>query len=510
MKPFCRLTGVRVVVVAGALVLFVASRAAWGPVLAAQSQDEYARRQYESGLAFLAAHKYTEALKDFDAVASSYPNSAVADDALLEIIRYQLEVADNVPAAQASTDTLLKMYPSSDSAPMAHIMAGRIVLARGRSAGEVDTALASFERVPRLFPGTAAVPVAIYYAGEALRLGKRPADALSRFRQVATDYPRSPWAARALLGAGRCLVLMEQPLRALEDFQRVRLRFPAMPEAETARNWNTILYRLYVRNPTQSPFTFNGRGLVGPGGKLKDVIAIGVAPDDTAFVANKNAVLRFDRSGTLGGTLPASGPRGIFFNRRWEPVITLKGAIQVPGETRPMSLSVPKTDGTPRLLEEIDAGVTLSNGDYVVMDQGAKSLGRFARDGKYLGMFAQLEADRLAIDVFDDVAVLPKDHNSIAILDRTGRITTRIAERGNGYELKNPVGLAYDPLGHLYVLDRGRGAVLVFNAALKLIATFAPPEKQPGALRDAEALGIDSGGRLFVYDGRAERVQIFQ
>ena len=64
----------------------------------------------------------------------------------------------------------------------------------------MDAALASFERVERLFPGNDAVPAAGFYAGEALRLVRRNDEALDRFRRVSAAYPNSPWAAASESG----------------------------------------------------------------------------------------------------------------------------------------------------------------------------------------------------------------------------------------------------------------------------------------------------------------------
>src|SRR6266498_1017317 len=64
---------------------------------AAQGSDELARRQYESGVAFTQNGRYAEALKDFQVVVDSFPQSTVADDALLQIALYQLEVAHDLP-----------------------------------------------------------------------------------------------------------------------------------------------------------------------------------------------------------------------------------------------------------------------------------------------------------------------------------------------------------------------------------------------------------------------------
>ena len=79
----------------------------------------------------------------------------------------------------------------------------------------MDGALASFERVPRLFPGSDAVPAAGYYAGDTLLLARRTEDALTRFNRVTMEYPRSIWAARAALGAASALAQSDRATRAL-------------------------------------------------------------------------------------------------------------------------------------------------------------------------------------------------------------------------------------------------------------------------------------------------------
>jgi hypothetical protein len=72
------------------------------------------------------------------------------------------------------------------------------------------------------------------------------------------------------------------------------------------------------------------------------------------------------------------------------------------------------------------------------------------------------------------------------------------------------VDLAYDRLGYLYVLDRGKGSVLVFGPRNRLITTFTLPEKAPGAFTRARALSVDGAGRLYIFDERAKRIQVYQ
>ncbi len=194
--------------------------------LQAQSGDDFARRQYESGLTFLQNARYAEALKDFQVVVDSFPQSSVADDALLQMSLYQLDVAHDQGSAQASADKLLKDYPNSDSAPMAYVVIGRLGIAKGRSAPEVEAALASFERVPRLFPTSEAVAAARYYAGDTLRLTRRLDEALDRFRRVSMEFPRSTWGARADLATVVALVASDRAPQAFPRLQRIRQQFP--------------------------------------------------------------------------------------------------------------------------------------------------------------------------------------------------------------------------------------------------------------------------------------------
>ena len=216
-KPMTR----RLAIAAGALTAIV-SAAAQAP-----QEEDVARRQYESGLALAAQGNHAEAVKDFQTVAQAFPKSSVADNALLEIGRYHLDVARNGDQALATADQIMKSYPTSDSAPYAHILSGRVSLSRGRGPSDLETALASFERVPRLFPDSDGVPRALALAGEVLRLQRRRDDALERFRMVTSGYASNPASAAAHLGAGMTLASGGDPTAAMEEFQRVRIVGPA-------------------------------------------------------------------------------------------------------------------------------------------------------------------------------------------------------------------------------------------------------------------------------------------
>jgi len=476
---------------------------------AAQSSEEFARRQYESGLTFLQNAKYSEALKDFQAVVDSFPQSAVADDALLQVALHRLDVARDLPGAQTAADKLLKDYPNSDSAPMAYIVAGRLTIARGRSAADVDGALASFDRVPRLFPGSDAVAAARFYAGDTLRLARRTDEALDRFRRVALEHPRSPWAARADLAMVPSLVTADRAAQAFGRLQQIRQRFPGSPEAQAALRLNTILYRLYVRGRTLPPYGFSGRSVGSEGARFRDVN--GLAIDDTGrvLIGHKQGVTIFDEQGTLARSVNAAEVSAFFLEERTRPVL-VRGGTLIPDGGAAVPISVPIPNRLPRAVEEIPSAVTLANGDRLIADREARNVIRVSPQGKYVSVFASVNADRLARNELDDVALIDRDTKAIVLLDRDGKPLGKIAAKGASYQFQDPVDIAFDAVGHLYVLDGARAAIHVFGSGNRSIAVFTSSGKEAGALQRPQALALDAFGRLFIYDESTQRIQVYQ
>ena len=296
-------------------------------LLAQPNVEEQARRQFESGLEFYRAGRYAEALKDFQTVAEGYATSTVADDAMLAIAEYQLDVLHDPIAARTSAETLVKRYATGDAAPMGYVIAGRSTLALDPSPAGLDSALASFDRVPRLFPKSEAVAPSLYYAAEIDRRAGRPTDALDKLRRVAQSYPRTTWAARASLLESPLLLADGQPREAMRALQRVVRRYGSGAEASTARAWNTALYRLYIRAPTQPPYVSAGRSIGGPTGKLKDVQSIAIAPDGKLGVATRTGFLLLDQKGAITRQTAITDARQITFDDRGRLFLVQKSMV---------------------------------------------------------------------------------------------------------------------------------------------------------------------------------------
>jgi outer membrane protein assembly factor BamD (BamD/ComL family) len=466
------------------------------------NNEEFARRQYESGLAFMNNAQYAEGLKDLQAVVETFAATSVADNALLRIAQYQLDTLHDFDTAKATTDRLLKQFAESDSAPMAYVITGRLALARGRSAAEINAALASFERVSRLYPGSDAVPAAGYYSGEALRVSRRLAEALDRYRRVAMEYPRSQWAARASLAAGFCLVQSDRALSALQDIQWVRSQFPDSPVANDALGLNTIIYRLYMKAPAQPAYVFTNRTIGG--GDYRDVMGVAIDSTGRVLLGHKGGVSMFDARGAQIGSTNALEASAFFIDEANRVIVAKAGSL-VGDRVETLYLSGPN-----KPIEDVGSIVATGGGDRLVIDAKTNSILRFAANGRYVGPFGSGPATRLAVNAVDDVAILDRNGKAVTVVDREGRPLARLQAKGGGFELQEPVDVAFDALGHLYVLDRGRGSVLVFGPKQRLLTTLTIPQNGPGAFTRAVAFGVDPAGRLMVYDERVKRIQVYQ
>jgi TolA-binding protein len=493
------------------LAVLLMSTSVWAQ---APQEEDVAKRQYESGLALASSGNHAEAVKDFQTVAQAFPRSSVADNALLEIGRYQLDVAGTVDQALATADQIIKTYPTSDSAPYAHILSGRVSLARGRTPADLDTALASFDRVPRLFPDSDAVPRALALSGEVLRLQRRNDDALERFRMVTSGFASNPAAAMAHLGSGLTLATTGDPVGAMEEFQRVRDRWPSAPEAAAALNRISTLYRLHVRAKSGTAYAADtaANGPVRP----ERIDSMVTSADGTIYFSN-SAGVGLVTPATPATLRPPAGtrPRGVTVDSMGRLVVFEVGLLRP--QTGPVvSLSAPRPGGAPRPLEKMDGVVAMAGGDWVVADEDERSLLRFDRAGKAKGAFALGRMLRLAINTFDEVAGIDRETKAVAIFDAGGKVLTRIPARGQGCLLENPTDLKFDEFGHLYVLDRE--AVCVFDvpagatatAPPKLLTRFSEPEKSTTGFRRATAFTVDAAGRLFIADERAERVLAYR
>lgn len=499
-----------------------------GSAQVASSDEDLARRLLESGRAFARQGNHAEALKDFRQVATTLGSTSWADDAWLEVAKHAIDVADDGPEAAKAVDAIIKSYPTSNSAPEAYVIAGRLAMGRSRQSADLEEALANFDRVNRLFPGSAAGPRALALTGDAMWYAGRFEAALANLARSEAEAPGNAAAAEASLTAAKALVSLGDPLTALEELQRARDRWPSTPAASAALGRITLLHRLYVRARGGPAYNWSDES-AGPT-KLEDVRSLAVTGRQSIYWLTNS---RVGVVTPANATAPPSAaePRGLGIDASGNLVVLDGGTLKAGGKSLPLALTRP--NDKPEPLEQLDAVVPLSNGEWLVMDADQKAIQRFSRTGTYVAPFSPTRVTRLAINSVDEVAGIDRDRKNIVLLDATGRITGRIPAKAAGYDLPNLQDVAFDLFGHLYVLDRGavavfsphpvsRGATTAAPAAAaaavaadrgltyRLLTFVVEPEKNPGAFRRAAAFAVDAAGALYIADERLQRVLVYR
>ncbi len=483
----------------------------------AAANEEVARRQLESGRAFAAQGNYTEALKDFRAVAETFATTSVADDALLEIARYYLDVEGNSAQAAEAVEAILRTYSTSDSAPDAYVMSGRLALARSRQGPELDAALANFDRVIRLFPTSGAVARSLQLSGETFYYAGRLDEALANLGRVTAEYPAGQAAAEAHLTAGQVLVALGRPILAMEELQQVRNRWPDSEAAGRALARLTLLHRLYVRASAGAAFASTTE-TVGPP-RLQNVVRLVRTSAGRIYWSTESAIGLLD--GAAGDRVPAfTRFRLLTSDAAGNPIAVDSASLKsMSGESVPILL--PDSQGGAQVLDKIVEAVQLSNGQWLVMDDDQRAVQRFNRDGSYASVFAAARVRRMAVNLRDRVAAIERDRREVLVFDADGKSVARIPLRSGGFELRDPEDLTFDEFGHLYVL--GRGMLAVFSphpdptaaaasgaqGGYRLLATFSA-DRQAGGFDRAMALLVDPSGGALIYDGRAERILVYR
>lgn len=478
------------------------------PAAAQTQSNELARQHLESGIQFYNQQKYRQALNDFNIIVTSMAGTDVADNALLRIGEYYLEVEESFAKARESFEGVLQRYPTSDSAPGAYYHLGLLTLRSTRGREGVDDALANFQRVG-LYPRNPWLSAALYATGTGQERALRWQDAFDSYARVVAEYPASEWAAPAELALGLCTVRLGDPLQGMVEIQIVRNRFPESREAERALDLLTSLYRLYALPKLGKPVAFkvDPAFKLGLTQKLKDVSALRASASGLHVLeSDRKQLLNFDWSGKMVGSAGAAEPRGLFVDARGTLIIANEKGLLV-GAT-PLSLSVPEEKG-PKLLEKIRAAVRDRLGDAFVYDADQKKILRFAPDGKLKGPFPNAnprEVQALEMDGAGNLFILDRRDRAVAVYRPDGQAAANIPLRGQGFEFKKPLELALDPAGFLYVLDEETAQIAIYDPSYQLVVRLAAASLGGGALKKPRAFDANESGDLYVYDDELKSV----
>lgn len=475
----------------------------------AQAPSDLARQHLESGLQFYEQQRYNQALNDFQIIVSSMGDTEYADDALLRIGQYYLEVEGNLTEAAQNFQTLLERYPTGDKAPGAYYYLGMVALGSSLETEGVDDAMANFQRVIRLYPQSPFVPAALAATGAALGRSHRWDEAIAAYYRVVSEHPNSPWAAGAQLALGRATARSGDREQAMMELQRVRNRYPDSEEAKQALDFLTVLYRFYVLPELGRPVTYqlDSRFETSMGDRYDDVLALRLSSDGVHVLERgRKRLINLDRSGQLVGTQSAADPRGLSVDTRGTTIVANEKQVIV--GTTPMVLSIPDNDG-PKPLERVRAAARDRLGDLYVWDDDENKIFRFDSEGQLKGPFpdnTERDVLRLEVDPAGNLVILDEDDRSVQVFSPRGVRVANIQRRAGGWELRRPADIAIDDSGYLYVLDEDEAQLAVFDPSYQFVMLLPRQSLGGGALDEPITLDVDPSGDLYVYDDDAKSV----
>ncbi len=116
----------------------------------------------------------------------------------------------------------------------------------------------------------------------------------------------------------------------------------------------------------------------------------------------------------------------------------------------------------------------------------------------------------VAVDRDGEIYVLEEDPARIAVFDTEGRFLQSFKEaEDETARLRRPRSLAVSPRGRLVVADTGNDRVVVFNRGGPRLFEFGSRGRAPGQFQSPVALAVDHFGFIYVADRDNQRVQIF-
>jgi hypothetical protein len=218
------------------------------------------------------------------------------------------------------------------------------------------------------------------------------------------------------------------------------------------------------------------------------------------YVTTSKAATVFDESNQRVGNLQANDARALVVGGDVPIFVESHGLRGDSGLPIPVKAI---EQGRPRDVE-ITAAAPAADAEILIADRRSRAIHRIATDGTYRGRFAAIDAARLAVGPLNEVAAVERETRKVVMMAPDGT-PKPFPAASDTYQFRAPADVAFDPLGHLYVLERD--SVAVFSPAGELLTVFTPTAA--GVFKAGAALAVDAAGRLYVYDQESERVHVF-
>jgi hypothetical protein len=457
------------------------------------------------------------ALDEYRRLVDGYPNSDLADDALVAIgaQSYPVDDLEELGKAQGPRleeafkifDRVRREHPQGNSAPAATLRMAMLRL-EPRSAGyNVEQARALFSSVSEIYPESGQVAQARLGMAYCSRLEASPARVIADLQPFWEELAASPLAPRARLWRADAFEAMGWRARALELYQQTREDFARSPEAGWAQGRAALLLRRTLAAAGTARLaadpTFEGQRLAD----LKQAPGVSASAQGWIYLADaeRGRVLRLDARGRVLDEKPAAAPSLVAVDPYGQAAIVEGAALRM-GKQR-WDLAVP--DGKRSLaLRPAAPPLARHDGMWWLLDERGRSVLEFDRALSFKRVVwsdVSLSATRARLGPEDTAWLLDRDSRRLVRVSAAGEARA-IPLADAPAALRRPVDLAVDAHGAAWVLDAQRGGAAVFSPAGQYEG-FVPIDAGDGS--SLAALEIDAGGGALVYDARQRRLRRF-
>ena len=513
-------------------------------------------RSYFQGLDLLRQGKRDEALQTLRKVFQDFPDSPYAPQALLKTadLIYPASAWDQIGSASPAAikdagellATLSQKYRSSREAPRALVKLGYLSMEPANPKADLDEACGRFATAAQVYPDSDWADDAYFGSGMCETLRARPALAADFFARLMDENPGSPLAPEALYRFGLALSHLDDSAEAMLALERVRTRFADSRFAERALERISLLNRLRMQPalsrsaggtkvlagfaaqridpgksaPAGDPEIFsldNAYGAAPPRAQtakaddgFRGASDIAIDSQGLAVIASPKTpgVFRLDPKGRVQEHIANPAPEFVATGEGL--AVYISGGGQIALNARNWSgPDLKGWDGRPP--REFGPVAADTAGRIYLLDTRDNALLVFDRGRHLTSTFRPEVKDGRFVDVArsEDGGVYVLEGRTRLVLElHQGKTTRKINLAGLG--LTEPIALAADGLGDLYVLDGRSGWVYVASPAGERITIIRPSKNAAARLGEPSSVAVDAVGRVYLSGKKSAVVLRFQ
>ncbi len=471
------------------------------------SQDDLGRKYYESAMAYLRSGNYKQAIEDFEAIIKSLPDSAYADDALLELGKYYLERESNKEKAENYFSILKEKYVKTENGPAGYYYLGRTNLLLGATIEDLNNAYANFERIPILFPKSKWVQQSLHDAGLVQSYLGNYTKGIALLTQAIEKFPKTLYTDLAKLEISICYLNAGKISIALDYVQQVIDNPFDEDVRELAKDYLSFVFRLGFRNVTPGLNLYEKDNSFSFSTNVRKPKQIIYRSDLKLFYVldeESKSIISLDRNGKIKESKIADKPQSFFLDNKGKIYVVSKKNILTPDD-RLLQFSFIYELKTKFIINMKEAASD-SEGNYYIIDNTHKGVFKYDNQGNEIEFPLHRVNDRYKKIIIDkrDRLILSLEDRAILIYKKNAELLHRI-DTFQGKNFKEICDMGYDKFGYFYILDKDLKAVFIYNTVFKEAAAYYFPENV-----EPIAFSVGEGGDLFIINKKTKSIEHYR